>query len=138
MPLNDFPWTRPVKINLQCGLERSFIGVYDALDFLENEWPLRHGKRYKRAVKTCRDTLNGAIPAVIAREAFIAACLEAGMSAAMAPAKESSLSIRAAPSASQHPVGQRRPRLRPPQHREDHNDAAIAYATARLFAIVPR
>ncbi|APO79352.1 hypothetical protein AM571_PC01621 (plasmid) [Rhizobium etli 8C-3] len=85
MPLNDVPWTRPVRIRLQCGLERTFTGAYDALDFLENEWPLRHGERHERAVKTCRGALNGTIAAVIAREAFLAACHEAGMPAVMVP-----------------------------------------------------
>jgi hypothetical protein len=85
MPLNDVPWMRPVTIRLQCGLERTFTGVYDALDFLENEWPLRHGERHERAIKTCRGALNGIVPAVI--EAFMAACLEAGMPAVMAPWK---------------------------------------------------
>ncbi len=87
MPLNDVPWTRPVTVRLQCGLERIFIGIYDALDFLENEWPLRHGKRHDRAVKTCRRALNGIVPSIIAREAFVVACLEAGMSAVMAPSQ---------------------------------------------------
>ncbi len=87
MPLNDVRWTRPLTIRLQCGLERTFTGIYDALDFLENEWPLRHGARHERAVKTCRGALNGVVPAIIAREAFTAACLEAGMPAVMAPWK---------------------------------------------------
>ena len=87
MPLNDVPWTRPVTVRLQCGLERTFTGIYDALDFLENEWPLRHGERHDRAVKTCRRALNGIVPAVIAREAFVAACLEAGMPAVIAPSQ---------------------------------------------------
>ena len=87
MPLNDVPWTRPVTIRLQCGLERTFTGVYDALDFLENEWPLRHGERHDRAVKICRRALNGILPAAIAREAFMAACLEAGMPAVMTALK---------------------------------------------------
>jgi hypothetical protein len=87
MLINNVPWTRPVTIRLQCGLERSFTGAYDALDFLENEWPLRHGERYDRAVKTCRGALNGTIHPIIAREAFVAACLEAGMPTVMAPRK---------------------------------------------------
>ncbi|NKK70418.1 DUF982 domain-containing protein [Rhizobium leguminosarum bv. viciae] len=87
MPLNDVPWTRPVRIRLQCGLERTFTSVYEALDFLENEWPLRHGERHDRAVKTCRGALNAAIPAIIAREAFVAACFEAGMPAVLPPWK---------------------------------------------------
>ena len=79
MPLNDVPWARPVTIRLQCGLERTFTGVYEALDFLENEWPLRHGERRERAVKICCGALNGIISGSIAREAFMAACLEAEM-----------------------------------------------------------
>jgi len=87
MPLNDVLWTRPVTIRLQCGLERTFAGIYDALDFLEYEWPLRHGERHSRAVRTCRSALNGVVPAFVARDEFMAACLEAGMPAAMAPWK---------------------------------------------------
>ncbi|MEF0941205.1 DUF982 domain-containing protein [Rhizobium sp. BR 362] len=85
--LSNVPWIRPVTIRLQCGLERSFSGAYDALDFLENEWPVRHGERYERAVKTCRGALNGVIPSMIAREAFVAACLEADMPAVISPRK---------------------------------------------------
>ncbi|MDO3431990.1 MULTISPECIES: DUF982 domain-containing protein [Rhizobium] len=85
MPLNDVLWTRPVTVRLQCGLERTFTGVYDALDFLENEWPLGHGERHQRAVKTCRGALNRVIAPLIAREAFMAACIEAGMPAVVAP-----------------------------------------------------
>jgi hypothetical protein len=87
MPLNDVPWARPVTIRLQCGLEHTLTGVYDALDFLENEWPLRHGERHDRAVKTCRGALSGVVPAIIAREAFIAACFEVGMPTVTAPEK---------------------------------------------------
>jgi len=95
MLINNAPWTRPVTIRLQCGLERSFAGAYDALDFLENEWPLRHGERYDRAVKTCRGALSGAIPLIVAREAFFAACLEADMPAAMPqPVSGSSRTMR--------------------------------------------
>ncbi|AVA25489.1 DUF982 domain-containing protein [Rhizobium sp. LEGMi198b] len=84
---NNVPWIRSVSIRLQCGLERSFSGAYDALDFLENEWPLRHGKRYDRAIKSCHGALNGVIPSIVAREAFLAACLEADMPAVISPRK---------------------------------------------------
>lgn len=43
MPLIDLKWDEPVVVRLHCGLERRFIGPYEALDFLENEWPLRRG-----------------------------------------------------------------------------------------------
>ncbi|WP_199628561.1 DUF982 domain-containing protein [Rhizobium sp. OAE497] len=79
MPLLDVRWDRPVRIRLQCGLEHTFTSIYDALDFLEYEWPTRHGQRYDQAVKRCRRALSGVIPAAIAREGFVAACLEAGL-----------------------------------------------------------
>lgn len=63
---------------------RTFTGAYDALDFLEIELPLRLGER---AVKICRDALNESVPAVMAREAFLMAYLEAGMPAVRALSK---------------------------------------------------
>ncbi|WP_085035380.1 DUF982 domain-containing protein [Ensifer aridi] len=89
MLLNEIPWTIPLTVRLLNGLTRTFTSVYEALDFLENEWPLRKGERYERAVRTCRRALNRMTPAAVAREAFIAACLEAGMPLVMnAPARE--------------------------------------------------
>ena len=41
MLFNKVPWRAPVKIRLQCGLERIFTTVFGALEFLENEWLLR-------------------------------------------------------------------------------------------------
>ncbi len=81
MLINDVPWRDPVAIRLQCGLDRTFHTAFDALDFLENEWPLRHGERYERAINKCRGAISRAVPAEVAREAFFAACIEAGMPA---------------------------------------------------------
>ncbi|MDW9355942.1 DUF982 domain-containing protein [Sinorhizobium meliloti] len=85
MLLNEIPWTIPLTVRLSNGLTHTFASVYEALDFLENEWPLRKGERYERAVRTCRRALNRMTPAAVARESFIAACLEAGMPLVMAP-----------------------------------------------------
>ena len=79
MALSDALWTRPVKVRLQCGLERTFTGVYDALDFLEYEWPIRQGQRHEQAMKRCRRSLSGILPPAMARDAFVAACFEAGL-----------------------------------------------------------
>ncbi len=84
MLLNEIPWTIPLTTRLSNGLMRTFTSVYEALDFLENEWPLRKGERYERAVRTCQRALNRMTPAAVAREAFVAACLEAGMPLVMA------------------------------------------------------
>jgi hypothetical protein len=84
MSRRDIPWSQPLKVTLRAGMDRTFGSVYDALDFLENEWPQKRGERYDRAVYACRQGLNGLTPAEVAREAFIAACLEAGMPAVTA------------------------------------------------------
>lgn len=72
-------WTDPVRVHLQSGLTREFSCIYDALDFLENEWPIRDGALYERAIRQCREAHARSLPAPIAREAFAFACLEAGM-----------------------------------------------------------
>ncbi|WP_429809435.1 DUF982 domain-containing protein [Ensifer sp. B1-9] len=79
MRLPEIPWAVPLSVRLQSGSNRIFASVYDALDFLEHEWPIRHGQGYERAVITCRCALNRSVPATVARDAFIGACLEAGM-----------------------------------------------------------
>jgi hypothetical protein len=79
MHIPEMPWSVPLLVRLQNGASRVFSSVYDALDFVENEWPLRRGQRYERAIRTCRGALNRTTPIAVAREAFIAACLEAGM-----------------------------------------------------------
>lgn len=79
MRLLDFPWSIALVVSLQNGTEHIFHGPYDALDFLENEWPLRHGQKYHRAIRSCRGALNKMTPPALAREDFAAACLEAGM-----------------------------------------------------------
>lgn len=77
--LADVYFSTPLLVSFANGLTRTFHSVHEALDFLENEWPLRHGERYRRACEKCRAALLRHTPVAIAREAFIAACLEAGM-----------------------------------------------------------
>lgn len=75
----DMPWLVPLDVRMQNGIQRIFTGPYEALDFLENEWPMRRGQKYERAVRLCRGALNRTTPPAVAREAFVSACLEAGM-----------------------------------------------------------
>lgn len=79
MKIIDIPWHQPIKVKLQNGTERRFRGAYDALDFLENEWPVRKGPHYENTIGLCRAALNRTISTEVAREAFIASCLEAGL-----------------------------------------------------------
>ena len=77
--LADIYFSVPLQVSFPNGVTRSFESVHDTVDFLENEWPLRHGERYKRAREKCRAALYRMTPVAIAREAFVAACLEAGL-----------------------------------------------------------
>ncbi|MBL0371364.1 DUF982 domain-containing protein [Rhizobium sp. KVB221] len=77
MMILDIPWTKPVTVELQCGMRRLFRGAYDALDFLENEWPIRKGSHYRQAVRLCRVALSRTSYAEAAHDAFVAACSEA-------------------------------------------------------------
>jgi hypothetical protein len=75
----DVHWNVPLNARLQSGITRMFSSVYEALDFLENEWPVKTGNRYKNAVASCRGALNRTTPVAVARDAFVAACYEAGV-----------------------------------------------------------
>ncbi|WP_165351057.1 DUF982 domain-containing protein [Ciceribacter ferrooxidans] len=70
-------WCKPVIIRLPSGLTRRFDGPYEAKDFLENEWPLRRGRHRDNASRQCEAALKRIGSAEIAREAFIAAAIEA-------------------------------------------------------------
>jgi len=77
--LADVYFSVPLNVAFSNGMTRTFESLNDTVDFLENEWPLRHGERYKRACEKCRAALARRTPVSIAREAFVAACLEAGL-----------------------------------------------------------
>lgn len=77
--LADIYFSVPLRVSFPNGLTRSFESLHDTLDFLDNEWPLRHGERYRRACDKCRAALQRMTPVAIAREAFVSACLEAGL-----------------------------------------------------------
>ena len=75
----EMPFDKPIAVTLQGGLEHIFQNVYDTLDFLENEWPLRTGPCYQAAIAACRDALGGSRSARFTRTALLAACQEAGL-----------------------------------------------------------
>lgn len=79
MTMTAMPFAKPFRVELQGGLERMFLNTYDALDFLENEWPIRSGEAYERALCACRNALLGKENCRTARAALIAACHEAGL-----------------------------------------------------------
>ncbi|MCY1245713.1 hypothetical protein D9M72_588810 [compost metagenome] len=76
----ELVWMTPVAVRMKDGTPQVFASVNDALDFLEEDWAIYRGRKYNRAVQTCRRALNRMTPVAIAREAFIDACRDAGMS----------------------------------------------------------
>nr|WP_256436330.1 DUF982 domain-containing protein [Ensifer sp. ENS07] len=70
----------PISVQMKDGTRQVFASVNDALDFLEGEWTIYRGRKHSRAVQTCRRALNRMTPVAIAREAFVEACRDAGMS----------------------------------------------------------
>lgn len=72
-------WGIPVAVAFPDGREREFESVNDTLDFLENDWPGRAGRHWVNAQKVLTSALMNAVPAEAAREAFIAACIEANI-----------------------------------------------------------
>lgn len=76
-------WSKVVTVRLQNGLDHTFHSLEDSLDFLENEWPTRLGIHHRQAIDLCRSAANGGVAAEAAREALIAACLEANLSLIM-------------------------------------------------------
>ncbi|MCA1490404.1 DUF982 domain-containing protein [Ensifer sp. NBAIM29] len=76
----ELVWMTPVTVRMKDGPPQMFASVNDVLDFLEGDWALHRGSKHNRAVQTCRRALNRMTPVAIAREAFIDACRDAGMS----------------------------------------------------------
>lgn len=77
--IRDVYWAIPLQVIMQNGLPRTFESIYEALDFLEEEWPIKYGEEHWRAICECRSALNRQTPAAAAREAFLSACKEAAM-----------------------------------------------------------
>ena len=75
----ELVWMLPVTIRTRNGMQ-VFATVNDVLDFLEEDWPCGRGGKYNRAVQTCRRALNRTAPVALARDAFIDACRQVGMS----------------------------------------------------------
>ncbi|WP_244616192.1 DUF982 domain-containing protein [Rhizobium sp. RU20A] len=72
-------WFRPVTLKLHSGIRHDVRSPYDALDFLNAEWPVRRGNHYAAARERCRNALTDPRETEAAREAMIAAALEAGV-----------------------------------------------------------
>ncbi|MBW9051025.1 DUF982 domain-containing protein [Rhizobium mesosinicum] len=77
MQLTVAPWSNALQVRMHSGLERRFDSPNEAADFLEHEWPFKDGEKYEQALRTCHEAIERRVSQNVAREAFIAACLEA-------------------------------------------------------------
>lgn len=86
MIYTELIWSTPLHINLPHGKEHTVSSVNEAFALVQDGWPRIDGEQYRQCCLTCRAALNGRAPAAVAREHFIAACLEAGAKlAALSP-----------------------------------------------------
>lgn len=56
--------------------ERRIASAFEALECLLGDWPITTGAAYRRAVRCCRDALDGVVSPKMARSAFVAAAAE--------------------------------------------------------------
>lgn len=74
----------PVRVILpDSGRARTAASAFEALECLLDGWPIVTSSAYRRAVRLCRDALDGVVRPPAARKAFLAAAAEA---AHLAPA----------------------------------------------------
>ena len=75
----DIPWSKPVRLEFPRRLPRMVEGPRDALDLLENEWPLHKGRHHATARDVCRAAIARLTSPDAAREIFISASIEAAV-----------------------------------------------------------
>ncbi|WP_117195680.1 DUF982 domain-containing protein [Rhizobium terrae] len=71
-------WKSPIRIeNPETGVIRTVKTVREAKTVLDRFWPAYHGSQHHRAEEVCAAALNGKSEPTEARQAFIAAAVEA-------------------------------------------------------------
>ncbi|MGK6313574.1 DUF982 domain-containing protein [Neorhizobium sp. DT-125] len=71
-------WSNPLRIeDPETGAVRTVKTVRQAKTLLDRHWPAYHGSQYHRAERTCGEALEGRSAPSEARQAFIAAAVEA-------------------------------------------------------------
>lgn len=71
-------WNMPITIeDPETGMRRTVKSVRQAKAMLDRFWPTDHGSQYRRAEQICDQALHGDAAPAKARQAFIAAAVEA-------------------------------------------------------------
>ena len=69
----------PVAVPLGVAGQRMVFSAWEALECLKIQWPSNHGPKYRKALQSCMDALDGWKSTHKARRAFIDAAREAGV-----------------------------------------------------------
>lgn len=78
--MTDVAFPTPVLLRMAGRGERQVSTSFEALECLEREWPeWARGRRWRSAVTTCRDSLDGWRTGVDARRSFLRAAEAAGL-----------------------------------------------------------
>lgn len=79
MLIFDIKWIAPIRISLLDDDETIVEGPVQALALLRDDWPAPGGKHHRTAVQECNAACQALGRSEKAREAFMAAALEAGV-----------------------------------------------------------
>jgi hypothetical protein len=72
-------WTAPVVVAFEPGRDEIVHGPEQALHYLLIRWPVQRGRRYEQACVVTAMCVEGHGGLALAREAFIAGAVEAGI-----------------------------------------------------------
>jgi ribosomal 50S subunit-associated protein YjgA (DUF615 family) len=73
-------WSRPISFQAsKFGEFRTVTSTTEAIAALNTAWPVARGRSLRTAKRTCQQVLNGKRPPSEARNAFIAAAVEANV-----------------------------------------------------------
>ncbi len=75
--LASAPFRVPVLVRIGHGSSEAVESASDAIHYLQNRWPHERGHHYQQAMRLCKEAAQGLLPTEVAREAFIAAAIEA-------------------------------------------------------------
>ncbi|WP_173930949.1 DUF982 domain-containing protein [Chelativorans sp. Marseille-P2723] len=93
--MEDVAFAVPVVLRMSGIGERKVATSFEALECLERDWPeWARGRRWRVAVRTCRDALEGWRTATEARRSFMKAAMRAGF---VQPARPGAARNKSAP-----------------------------------------
>lgn len=74
-------WPQPVLVRIGYGASEPVQSASEALHYLLRRWPAERGPCYDEAMQACTAASEGTVCADLAREAFLAAAVEAHLRA---------------------------------------------------------